>query len=147
MKNDASTPEEYLQSLPENRRAIVSRLRDVILENLPDGYRETVGWGMLCYGIPLERYPNTYNKQPLGYLGLASQKNHLALYVMAAYQDPEHDRWLRDEFKKAGKKLDMGKSCIRFKKLEDLPMDVIARSIARVPPEKLIEQYEAVKGR
>jgi hypothetical protein len=147
MKNDASTPEEYLQSLPENRRAIVSRLRDVILENLPDGYRETVGWGMLCYGIPLERYPNTYNKQPLGYLGLASQKNHLALYVMAAYQDPEHDHWLRDEFKKAGKKLDMGKSCIRFKKLEDLPMDVIARSIARVPPEKLIEQYEAVKGR
>jgi hypothetical protein len=147
MKSDASNAEEYLQSLPEDRRAIVSRLRDVILANLPEGYRESVGWGMLCYGIPLERYPNTYNKQPLGYLGLASQKNHVSLYVLAAYQDSEHDRWLREEFRKAGKKLDMGKCCIRFKKLDDLPMDVIARSIASVPPEKLIEQYEAVKGR
>ncbi len=145
VNNDAATPEEYLASLPEDRRAIVESLRKLILANLPEGYQETVGWGMLCYGIPLELYPNTYNKQPLGYLGLASQKNHLSLYVLSAYQDSEHYQWLHDEFQKAGKKLDMGKSCIRFKKLEDLPLDVIAQSVASIPPAKLIAQYEAIK--
>ena len=145
MKSDAATPDEYLASLPADRRAIVETLRKLILENLPEGYKESVGWGMLCYGIPLEVYPTTYNKQPLGYLALASQKNHLSLYVLSAYQDSEHYLWLQEEFRKAGRRLDMGKSCIRFKKLEDLPLDVIAQSVASTPPAKLIAQYEVIK--
>ena len=139
----AETAEEYLQQLPKERRAVVSALRDVILRNLPDGYAETVAWGMLAYGIPLERFPNTYNKQPLGYAGLAAQKNHYSLYLMGAYGDPAHAKWIEDEFARAGKKLDMGKSCLRFRRLEDLPLDTIAQSIARVPPEELIAMHDA----
>jgi hypothetical protein len=142
-QSSATTVEEYLAGLPEDRRAVVSAVRDVVLRNLPDGYREMVGSGMLNYGIPLERYPTTYNKQPLGYLALAAQKNHYALYMMAPYSDPAHAARLADGFAKAGKKLDMGKSCLRFRRLEDLPLDVIAESVASVPPEQLIAVYEA----
>ncbi len=142
----ANTPEELLASLPEDRRAVVATMRDVVLRNLPDGYSETVGSGMLNYGIPLERYPKTYNKQPLAYAALAAQKNHYALYLMGAYADPDHSAWIAGEFAKAGKKLDMGKSCLRFKRLEDLPLDVVGRSIAAIPPERLIEFYEASRA-
>lgn len=142
-KSTAATAEEYLAELPEDRREVVSAVRDVILRGLPEGYREMVGWGMLNYAIPLERYPDTYNKQPLSYLALAAQKNHYALYLTGAYADPEHAAWIADEFAKAGKKLDMGKSCLRFRRLEDLPLDVIARSVASMPSERLIELYEA----
>ncbi|HEX8360107.1 MAG TPA: DUF1801 domain-containing protein [Longimicrobium sp.] len=144
-QSSATTPEEYLAELPEDRREVVATMRDIILRNLPDGYREVVGFGMLSYGIPLERYPGTYNKQPLPYAALAAQKNHYALYLMGAYSDPAHAAWLADEFAKAGKKLDMGKSCLRFRRLEDLPLDVVARSIASTPPERLIEFYEATR--
>jgi hypothetical protein len=142
-QKNATTPEEYLASLPEDRRAVVSTVRDVVLRNLPEGYRETVTSGMLGYGIPLERYPTTYNKQPLAYVALAAQKSHYALYLMGAYSDPAHSAWIADEFARAGKKLDMGKSCLRFRRLEDLPLDVVGQSIASIPPERLIEFYEA----
>ena len=139
----AATVQEYLDELPADRRAVVEAVRDVVNRNLPEGYRESVGWGMIVWGIPLERYPNTYHGQPLGYVSLAAQKNYFSLYLFSVYQEGPEDHWLRDEFRKAGKKLDMGKSCIRFRKLDDLPLDVIGRVVAATPPEALIAIYEA----
>lgn len=142
----ATTVDAYLDELPEERRAVVSAVRDVVVQNLPAGYRETVGWGMITYCIPLEAYPDTYNKQPLGLAALAAQKNHYALYLNCVYQDPEQEAWLRDQFARAGKKMDMGKSCLRFKKLDDLPLDAIGELIASTPPERFIAQYEAARA-
>lgn len=147
VKSSAQTVEGYLEELPEDRREVVSTVRQAVLKNLPAGYEESMNWGMICYGIPLERYPKTYNGQPLGYVALAAQKNHYALYLMGVYQDSDQESWLREEFRKAGKKLDMGKSCVRFKKLDDLPLDVIGKVIAGTPPEAFIAQYEASRER
>lgn len=141
----ATTPEDYLAGLPEERRGVVSALRDVVLEHLPEGYREAMTWGMLTYEIPLERCPNTYNRQPLMCAALAAQKNHYAIYLTAPYTVPEEEARIREGFARAGKKLDMGKSCIRFKKLDDLAMGVITESIARTPPDAFIAHYEAVR--
>ena len=143
VKSKAKTVREYLKELPEDRRAVVSAVRDVVVKNLPEGYRETINWGVITYEIPLERFPDTYNGQPLCYAALAAQKNHYALYAMCAYGSGELLEWLKEEFKKAGKKLDMGKSCIRFKKLADLPLEVIGELVGKVPPEEYIKWYEA----
>lgn len=143
----ASTVGEYLQELPEDRRAAVSEVRDVILKNLPKGYQETMNWGMIAYEIPLERYPDTYNKQPLMYMALAAQKNHCAVYSSGVYMDPLGESWLASEFEKAGKKLDMGKSCIRFRELESLPLEVIGKVAASQSVEELIETYEKARRR
>ncbi len=142
-KSSATTVEEYLNELPEDRRHVIATVRDVVLRNLPEGYRESFNWGMIGYEVPLERYPETYNGQPLSYMALAAQKSHYALYLTCVYQDPQKDAWFREEFKKAGKKLDMGKSCVRFRKLDDLPLDVIGQAVASTPPEDLIATYEA----
>jgi uncharacterized protein YdhG (YjbR/CyaY superfamily) len=147
VSSSAKTVQEYLDELPEAQRAVVSRVRQLVLENLPAGYEESMSWGMIAYGIPLERYPNTYNKQPLAYIGLAAQKNHYALYLMGCYADSEHDQKLRAGFEQAGKKLDMGKSCLRFKRLDDLPFDVLAETIASLTPDEFIQLYERVKGK
>jgi hypothetical protein len=138
---------EYLQSLPEDRRGVVAAVRGVIRKALPKGYEEAVNWGMINWQIPLSRYPDTYNKQPLACVSLAAQKSHYALYMMCTYMDPDLDRRLRDAYKAAGKKLDMGKSCLRFRKLEDLELAVIGEVVAAVPPEKLIEQYERSRSK
>ena len=145
-KSAASTVDEYLAELPEDRRRALSAVRDVVLRHLPEGYRETMAFGMIGYGIPLERYPNTYNRQPLAFAGLAAQKNYNAFYLTCVYQDPELERELREGFMAAGKKLDMGKSCIRFKKPDDLALDAIGRIIAATPPERFIAQYEKARG-
>ncbi|MEW5927158.1 MAG: DUF1801 domain-containing protein [Gemmatimonadota bacterium] len=100
-----------------------------------------MGFGMIVWEIPLERYPVTYNKQPLAYAALAAQKNYYALYL-SVYQDAEQEGAFREEFARAGKKLDMGRSCVRFRKLDDLPLDVIGRTVAATPPEELIRRYE-----
>lgn len=141
----AETVEQYLQELPEERRAVVSAVRDVVLRSLPPGYREGMSFGMIGYVIPLEDYPDTYNRQPLAFAALAAQKNYYALYLNCVYQDAARDAWLREEFARAGKKLDMGKSCIRFKKLDDLPLDAIAKAIAGTPPADFIAQYEQAR--
>jgi uncharacterized protein YdhG (YjbR/CyaY superfamily) len=146
-KSDAATVEQYLAELPPERREVVSKMRDLVRRNLPKGYAETVNWGMISYEIPLERYPNTYNRQPLSYVALAAQKNYYALYLTSAYQDSEQGKQLAEGFKRAGKKLDMGKSCLRFKTLDDLPLDVIARVVASTPPEKCIAQFEAARAK
>jgi len=147
VRSRATTVEEYLQELPEERRAVVAAVRKVILRNLPKGYHESLNHGMITYEVPLERYPTTYNKQPLCYAGLAAQKNYYALYVMCVYGSSELQKQFREDFRKAGKKLDMGKSCVRFRKLDDLPLEVIGRVIARIPVEKWIEIYEASRKR
>lgn len=145
MKSSAGTVQQYLKDLPEDRRAVVEAVREMVVHNLPEGYRESVNWGMISYEIPLERYPRTYNGQPLSYLALAAQKSHYALYLNGVYQDPELEARLREGFQKAGKKLDLGKSCLRFKKLDDLPMSVIAELVASTPPEAFIARYEAAR--
>lgn len=143
----AATVEDYLAELPAERREVVSKMRAIVKRNLPKGYTETMNWGMISYGIPLSRYPDTYNGEPLGYVALAAQKNYYALHLMGPYMDPEQTKHLEGAFKSAGKKMDMGKSCLRFKKLEDLPLDAVGRVIASTPPEKLIAHHEAAHAK
>jgi hypothetical protein len=139
----AATVEDYLAELPEDRRAVVSAVRDVVLSNLPEGYEERMNWGMISYEVPLDRYPGTYNGQPLSYAALAAQKNYYALYLFGSYADPVHVDRLRAAFDRAGKKMDMGKSCLRFRMLDDLPLGAVGEAIASTPPETLIAQHEA----
>jgi hypothetical protein len=145
MQIHASTPAQYLAKLPAERRAVLAKVRSVIRKRLPKGYKETTGYGMLVYVIPLSTYPVTYNGQPLMYAALAAQKNNYAIYLMAVYGDKRREAQLRDGFKAAGKKLDMGKSCIRFKRLEDLALPVIGDLIAGIPMADYIERYETIK--
>jgi hypothetical protein len=143
----AKTVSEYLDGLPRDRREVVSKVRRVIKKHLPKGYKEAVNFGIITYEVPLKRYPDTYNKRPLCYAGIAAQKNYYARYLMVAYGDSKQARYLEDEFKKRGKTLDMGKSCLRFKQLDDLPLDVVGTVIASTPMEKYIATYEASRKR
>ncbi len=145
MKIEASTIEEYLSKLPEDRRDALTQLRKLILENLPEGYKEVYQYGMISYVIPLETFPNTYNKLPLAYLSLASQKNHMSLYMNNVYSDPDLSEWFIKEYKASGKRLDMGKSCVRFRKLENLPLDVIAKAISHTSVDEFLSQYKHAK--
>ena len=145
MQSDASTVEEYLAELPPDRREIVAAVRDIVNSHLPAGYVEGMGWGMITWSVPLERYPNTYNGQPLGYVGLASQKRHLALYMMGVYADPEAEQKLRQRWAATGRKLNMGKSCLRFQRLEDLDLDIIAELVAATSVDDFLSRYEAAR--
>lgn len=147
MRSTASTPEEYLAELPADRSASLSTVRAVIRKHLPKGYEEAVNWGMITYQVPVQRLPATYNKQPLCYVSLAAQKNYNALYLMSVYGDEAHAAKLRAAFEKSGKKLDMGKSCVRFRSADDLPLDTIGEIVASVPVEKWIEIYQASRRR
>jgi uncharacterized protein DUF1801 len=145
--NKATTVKEYLQWLPEERRKVISKVRRVIRKHLPKGYEEKVTYGIISYQVPLKTLPDTYNGQPLCYAALAAQKNHNALYLMCAYGDAKQRAALEQAFKTAGKKLDMGKACVRFKNAEDLPLPAIGKLIAAVPPAKYIATYEASRKR
>ena len=147
VQSKAKTVNEYLRSLPADRREAIKAVRETILKNLPKGYQEAMGWGMITYCIPLEVYPDTYNKQPLGVAALAAQKNYNAVYLMCVYSDKKTLAWFTKAYKASGKRLDMGKSCVRFRKLEDLPLDVIGEAVARMPPEKLIAAHEKWHGK
>ncbi|MBI2029225.1 DUF1801 domain-containing protein [Candidatus Gottesmanbacteria bacterium] len=142
----STTVEEYLQDLPASRRKIITELRNFILKKIPKGYQETLRWGMISYEVPLDRYSSTYNKQPLSYIGLASQKNHIGLYLMNIYQDKNVEGFLRNAFAEKGKKLNMGKACIRFKKIDDIPLNAIGRIIASTSVNEFIDQYEASRN-
>lgn len=142
----ARTVDGYIDSLPPERRAVVSAVRDVVRRNLPDGYRESMDYGMIGYAIPLDRYANTYNGQPLCYAGIAAHKAHYSLYVMSAYGGGAKADWLKQAFARAGKRLDMGKSCVRFKSLDDLPLPAIGEFIASTTPDQFIAAYEAARG-
>lgn len=149
VKSAAATPEAYLANLPPERRVVIAAVRQVVLANLPPGYRESMNWGMISYEVPLERFPTTYNKQPLMYAALAAQKNYCSLYLNSVYQagidglnDQSAEAQLQEEFALAGKKLNMGKSCLRFKKAEDLPLEAIGRVIARTSVEEFVAGYQ-----
>lgn len=146
VKSAATNVDQYLAELPEERRGVMTALRKLIRKNLPKGYVESMNWGMICYEIPLKQYPDTYNGQPLAYVALAAQKNKYSLYLTGAYGSKEKDEDLRAAFKAAGKKLDMGKSCVRFSSLDDLELEAIARHIASTPPKRFIELYEASRA-
>jgi hypothetical protein len=138
MRSKATTAAGYLAGLPVERRKAIETVRKLILANLPKGYVESVNWGMLSYEVPLSVYPDTYNGRPLGYAALASQKNHMAIYLCNVYGIPALRKRVEAGFKAAGKKLDMGMSCIRFKALEDLPLDVIAMAVAATPMKEFV---------
>jgi hypothetical protein len=146
-KKSAATVPEYLAGLPPDRRDAIERVRKVILKNLPKGYEETVNWGMLSYEVPLSRCPETYNGQPLAYAALASQKGYMSLHLLIVYGDTKARKWFESAFKASGKKLNMGKSCVRFKTVEDLPLDVIGEAIARTPPDEWIRIFQASRRR
>lgn len=145
-RSDAVTVQQYLDELPPERREVVSAVREVVLAHLPEGYQETMRWGMISYEIPLERFPDTYNGQPLSFAALAAQKHHFSLYLMSVYQDGEGEGGLREAFERAGKRLDMGKSCVRFRRLEDLPLEVVGEVVASTPPDAFIAAYQAARG-
>lgn len=145
MQSKATTVEKYLAELPADRRSAIEAVRKVILENLDSGYQEGMLYGMIGYFVPHERYPSGYHcdpKQPLCFIGLASQKNHMALYMMCQYVYGNGEKAFRSAWAKTGKKLDMGKSCIRFKRVDDLALDLIGEAIRETPVEKHIEFYE-----
>lgn len=146
-KSAAATVDQYLAELPAERREIVAAVREMILRHLPVGYQETINWGMISYEIPLAQYPTTYNGQPLGYLALAAQKNYYALYLLRVNGDAELEARLKEAFSRAGKKLDMGKACLRFRKLTDVPWDAIGEVVASTSPAQYIAHYEAARQR
>jgi hypothetical protein len=143
MATTRASVDDYLAGLPPDDRKVMSAVRDTIRKNLPTGYEEILQGRYISYVIPLSRFPKTHNKQPIWYIALAIQKNYYTVHMMAAYGDSKSLARIQNGFKKAGKKLDMGKACIRFKKIEDLPLDVIGESVASIPAEGYIKRYEA----
>jgi hypothetical protein len=142
----AATVAQYLADLPADRRAEIEKVRDLVNAALPAGYREGIGFGMIGWVIPLEDYPDTYNKQPLAYAGLAAQKNYNSLYLNCVYASKERSERLQEAAAVAGKKLDMGKSCIRFRRAEDLPLELISDEIASTSPAEFIRIYEQARA-
>lgn len=142
VKSDAGTVRDYLDELPDDRRESMQAVRQVVLDNLPDGYEEMMLYGMIGWAIPLEVYPETYNGHPLAYASLGNQKNYMSLYLMNVYGDQVTEEWFKERYAASGKKLDMGKSCVRFKRADDLPLDLIGEVISRTPAEDYIRYYE-----
>jgi hypothetical protein len=146
MRSDAKTPQEYIDSLPDDRKEAVKELRKVALKNLPKGFSEVMAYGMLGYVVPLSKYPAGYHcdpKLPLGFMNIASQKNFIAIYHMCMYGDGKLLKWFTDEYPKHTKaKLDMGKSCVRFKKLDQIPYKLIGELASKITPDQWIEIYE-----
>lgn len=145
-KTTAKTIAEYLEQLPEDRRAALTKLRKLLNQNVPKGYKEALAWGMITWSVPLDVYPDTYNREPLCYAAIGNQKNHMSLYLMSTYADTPQYRQLVAGFEAAGMKLDMGKACIRFKKLDDLPLDVIADVAAAVPVQAFVESAKKLQA-
>ena len=142
MRSDAKTVTEYLAQLPEERRLALEKVRQTILENLPAGYEEVINWGMIAYQVPLEVYPDTYNKKPLLYAALASQKNHMAVYLTGIYMNDAARQDFEQAYRATGKRFDVGKSCVRFRKLDDLPLPLIGKSIAMLDANEFVKQVK-----
>lgn len=137
--------QEYLKSLPEDRRTAVNTVREVVLKNLPKGYEEVMNWGMITWQVPLDVYPDTYNKQPLMYAALASQKNHMSVYLTGINMDEEIRRTFEADYRATGKRYDAGRSCIRFRKLEDIPLELIGKAVAAFPVEEFIGRVKSLR--
>lgn len=146
MQSKATTVEQYLSELPGDRREAIEAVRKVIRKNLPKGYEEGMQYGMVGYYVPHSVYPPGYHcdpKQPLPFAGVASQKNHISLYLMCIYADTDQKDWFQKAWKATGRKLDMGKACIRFKSIDDVPLEVLGEAVRRVPVKNYIEYYES----
>lgn len=146
-RSAATNVEEYLAELPPERAGVIAEVREIVLANLPFGVEESMNFGMIAYEIPLSRYPETYNGQPLMYAALAAQKHHYALYLHSVYASGTVEERLRAGYEAAGKRLDMGKSCVRFKRLDQLERDSLADVIGAVSVDDYIELYEASRRR
>lgn len=142
MQTAKTSVKGYLKSLPPERAAVVSEIRDIVNKQIKAGFIETMRWGMICWEVPLEKYPNTYNKQPLNYIALAAQKNGYSLYLMSCYTSKAEGAAFEKAYKATGKRLDMGKACVRFKKVEDLPLSLITKYIRRYSLKEFIQVYE-----
>jgi len=150
MKSDALSVEDYLAGLPADRRSVLITVRETILTHLPPGYVEGMQCGMIGYAVPRTLYPAGYHadpRQPLPFAALAAQKNHFALYLMCVYGNDAQRKWFESAWRATGRKLDMGKACIRFKSLDDIPLEVIGEALARVPVDRFIAGYEAALQR
>jgi Domain of unknown function (DU1801) len=145
MRSDAGTVEEYLDNLPSERREVVSAVRDVINAALPHGYVEGIAFGMIGWSVPLERFPDTYNGQPLSYVALAAQKRYYSLYLNSVYAGSVEQEALRRRWETTGRKFDMGKSCFRFTTLDDLDLDLVSDVVASTPVDEFIQVYEQVR--
>jgi uncharacterized protein YdhG (YjbR/CyaY superfamily) len=143
----ANNPDEYIKKSPEERQAALTKLREIIKENIPEGFKEAMSYGMIGYVVPHDLYPGGYHcdpKLPLPFVSLANQKNFIALYHMGIYANPELLEWWTTEYPKhAKRKLDMGKSCVRFKKMEDIPYDLIGELMRKITVQDWVDLYEA----
>jgi len=140
--SNVKTPAQYIASLPADRAKTIATVRGLVNKHIPRGYHECIIWGTIGWTIPLSRYPDTYNRQPLCYVALSSQKNYCSLYLMGAYGRASQLEQLKAAFKAAGKKLDMGKCCVHFQSPDDLPLEAIGKLISAISSEKWIEVYE-----
>jgi hypothetical protein len=145
-RSTAATPGEYIASLPDDRREAVAAVRDVVNRNLPPGYVEGMAYGMIAWWVPLETFPDTYNGQPLGLAGLASQKDYISLYLNTVYGNRDEEAWFKNRYARSGKKLNMGKSCVRFRHLDDVALDLIGETIARADLDRTLAHYAAARG-
>lgn len=146
VSSKAATPDAYIAELPPERRDLVVHLRDLVNANIPPGYSEGMGYGMIGWVVPLARYPKTYNGQPLVYAGLAAQKKTTVLYLTCVYASEERTRRLKEAWAATGRKLDMGKSCLHFKRREDVADEILAATIAAATVERFIAEYEAARA-
>lgn len=150
MKSNAKTASEYLKELPIERQKEIEIVRNIILKNLAKGFEETMLYGMITYVVPLKTYPKGYKgdgKSPLPYLSLSSQKNYMAVYLMNLYGDKKLSKWFAEEYKKSGKKLDMGLGCLRFKKVDDLPLPLIGKVAGLHTVPTWITQFEKARSK
>lgn len=145
MQSDATTVQEYINSLPIERQEIIKTVRESILSALPAGYEESMNWGMISYEVPLSICPNTYNKKPLMYAALASQKNYCSLYLTPIYMTEANRSTFEREFAESGKKLKAGKSCVRFTNLEQLPLNIIEKYIAKYSAVEFVDFVQNIK--
>ena len=145
-RSTAATPDEYIASLPDERREAVAAVRDVVNRNLPPGYSEGMAYGMIAWWVPLETFPDTYNGQPLGLAGLASQKDYISLYLNTVYGNRDEEAWFKGRYARSGKKLNMGKSCVRFRHIDDVPLDLIGETIARADLDRTLAHYAEARG-
>lgn len=148
MQSKATTPDQYIAELPEDRKEIMQKLREIVKKNLPKGFEETMQYGMLGYVVPHSIYPDGYHCNPkdaLPFMALASQKNHIGFYHMGIYSDPDLMKWFTEEYPKhASNKLDMGKSCIRFKNPKNIPFELLGELTTKISVDEWIAKYESV---
>jgi len=146
MRSEATSVDQYLAEMPSDCRDAIATVRDAIVHNLAPGFEEVMNWGMITYQVPLGRYPDTYNGEPLMYAALASQKNYMSVYLTAVYTAQDTRDAFLSRYRDTGKRLDMGKSCVRFRRLDDLPVDLIGETIGSLDVEMFIDVYEKARG-